>query len=60
VGGILIIDNILWSGKIFDEKDLSPATKAIRETTGMLSSSDRWVTSVIPIRDGLLVATKIS
>jgi predicted O-methyltransferase YrrM len=60
VGGILIIDNILWSGKIFDEKDLSPATKAIRETTGMLSSSDRWVTTVIPIRDGLLVATKLS
>jgi predicted O-methyltransferase YrrM len=60
VGGILIIDNMLWSGKIFDEKDQSPATKAIREITGMLSSSDRWVMSVIPIRDGLLVATKIN
>lgn len=60
VNGILIIDNILWSGRIFDQKDQSPATKAIRETTGMLTSNDRWLTSIIPIRDGLLVATKLS
>lgn len=59
IGGILIIDNILWSGRIFDEKDQSPATQAIRETTGMLTNNDRWLTSVIPIRDGLLVATKL-
>ena len=58
-GGILIIDNMLWSGRIFDEKDQSPATKAIRETTGMLANNDRWLTSIIPIRDGLLLATKL-
>lgn len=60
VGGILIIDNILWSGKIFDEKDQSPTTNAIRETTGMLTNNDRWLTSIVPIRDGLLIATKLS
>lgn len=59
-GGILIIDNILWSGRIFDDKDQSPQTKSIREITGMLSNNDRWLASVIPIRDGLLIATKIS
>ena len=58
-GGILIIYNMLWSGRIFDEKDQSPATKAIRETTGMLANNDRWLTSIIPIRDGLLLATKL-
>ena len=58
-GGMLIIDNILWSGRIFDDKDQSPATRAIRETTGMLTNNDRWLTSVVPIRDGLLVATKV-
>lgn len=60
VSGILIIDNILWSGRIFDDKDQSPATKAIRETTGMLTNNDRWLTSIVPIRDGLLIATKLS
>ncbi|HLD92784.1 MAG TPA: O-methyltransferase [Anaerolineales bacterium] len=59
VNGILIIDNILWSGRIFDENDQSPATNAIREITGMLTNNDRWLTSVIPVRDGLLVATKL-
>ncbi len=60
ISGILIIDNILWSGRIFDEKDQSPTTKAIRETTGMLTNNDRWLTSIVPIRDGLLIATKLS
>jgi len=60
VGGLLIIDNILWSGRIFDEKDQSPQTAAIREVTGMLTNNDRWVTSIIPCRDGLLIANKIS
>jgi predicted O-methyltransferase YrrM len=59
VGGMLIIDNILWSGRIFDPKDDSPETKAIRETTGMIMNNDRWVASITPIRDGLLVANKI-
>ena len=59
VGGMLIIDNILWSGKIFDPKDDSPETKAIRETTGMIMNNDRWVASITPIRDGLLVANKM-
>lgn len=59
VGGVLIVDNALWSGRIFDPQDQSPATKAIRELTGMLASSDRWLTNILPLRDGLLIATKL-
>ena len=58
-GGLLIVDNILWSGRIFDDKDQSPATSAIRELTGVMTNNDRWATSILPIRDGLLVATKL-
>ena len=57
-GGVLIVDNVLWSGRIFDDKDQSGATQGIRELTGMLASNDAWVNSIIPIRDGLMVATK--
>jgi predicted O-methyltransferase YrrM len=57
-GGLLIVDNVLWSGRIFDDKDQSGATQAIRELTGMLASDDAWVSSIIPIRDGLMVASK--
>ena len=39
-GGVLIIDNMLWSGRIFDEKDQSGDTNGIRELTRMLTTSD--------------------
>ncbi|MDA1330237.1 MAG: O-methyltransferase [Chloroflexi bacterium] len=58
-GGVLLFDNMLWSGKILDESDQSAATQGIRETTGMLASSDKWITSVLPIRDGLSVSVKV-
>lgn len=57
-GGLLIIDNMLWSGKIFDEKDQSPATVGVRDVTKLLSDSSQWITTLAPIRDGLIVAMK--
>jgi predicted O-methyltransferase YrrM len=57
-GGLLIIDNMLWSGKIFDEKDKSPATIGVRDVTKLLTDSTQWITTLAPIRDGLIVAMK--
>jgi caffeoyl-CoA O-methyltransferase len=56
-GGVLIADNLLWSGRIFDESDTSTSTAGIREFTRLVTSDPDWVASVVPIRDGLLVAT---
>jgi caffeoyl-CoA O-methyltransferase len=58
VGGLLITDNALWHGEIFDPANTSPATEGVREFTRRLRTSDRWITSLVPIRDGLLVALK--
>jgi predicted O-methyltransferase YrrM len=57
-GGVLIVDNMLWSGRIFDTGDSSPDTAGIRELTRLLTNSPDWTTSVIPIRDGVVVALK--
>lgn len=57
-GGVLITDNLLWHGRIFDEADDSPATAGVREFTRRVTSSHRWTSSIIPIRDGLLLAVK--
>ena len=57
-GGVLIVDNLLWSGNIFDEQDRSKATLAIKRFTQMMSKSKTWISSIIPIRDGVLVAFK--
>lgn len=57
-GGVLIVDNMLWSGRIFDPRDTSRDTSGVRELTRLLATSPRWTTSVIPIRDGVVVAVK--
>lgn len=57
-GGVLITDNLLWHGRIFDEDDDSPATAGVREFTRRVTTSDRWAASIVPIRDGLLLAVK--
>ena len=55
-GGLLLADNMLWSGRIFDARDRSHATRGIREFTRRVQADPRWISTVIPIRDGLLVA----
>ena len=57
-GGLLIVDNMLWSGRIFDANDVSADTNGVRELTKLLTTSPHWTTSVIPIRDGIVVALK--
>jgi predicted O-methyltransferase YrrM len=55
-GGALVVDNMLWGGRIFDTADRSPATEGIRAFTKLITEDARWLSSVIPIRDGVLVA----
>jgi predicted O-methyltransferase YrrM len=55
-GGVLIVDNLLWSGRIFDPEDQSPDTRGVRELTQLMREDQGWIASIIPIRDGLLVA----
>lgn len=57
-GGVLITDNVLWSGRIFDEADSTEPTAAIREFVDRVTTSDRWSATIVPIRDGLLVAIR--
>jgi predicted O-methyltransferase YrrM len=58
-GGVLIVDNMLWHGNIFDTRDKTPATASIRKLTEMLTRSPDWITSLVPVRDGVMVAYKI-
>lgn len=58
-GGLLIIDNMLSGGRIFDEKDTSPSVAGIRKFTQLVTTSPDWIVSLAPIRDGLIVAQKV-
>jgi len=55
-GGVLIVDNLLWGGRVFDPNERSADTEGVRELTHTLTTDPAWITSVIPIRDGMLVA----
>ncbi len=57
-GGILIIDNMLWSARIFDKKDASPATEGVRGFTRLITGDPDWIVSLTPVRDGMIVAYK--
>ena len=56
-GGIILSDNVLWSGKVvekLDPKDLD--TKVLLEYNKLLNSDERIETVLLPIRDGLTVS----
>jgi predicted O-methyltransferase YrrM len=57
-GGLLIIDNMLWSGRIFDKKDVSDATEGVRDFTSQITHDPDWIVSLAPLRDGMIVAYK--
>ena len=57
VGGIILSDNVLWSGKVVEplqENDLS--TKVLLEYNKILSNHPNLETVLLPIRDGLTVS----
>ena len=57
-GGLLIIDNMLWHGRIFDASDKTPATKGVHEFTRQITNDPDWIVSLAPMRDGMIVAYK--
>ena len=57
-GGVLIIDNMLLRGRIFDSEASGADLDGVREFTRMITSDDAWITTLVPIRDGLIVARR--
>jgi caffeoyl-CoA O-methyltransferase len=58
-GGIFITDNVLWSGRVLNSNP-DKSTKAILEFNRLLFNSPDILSAIIPIRDGLGMAVKIS
>jgi len=58
-GGLIAIDNVLWDGKILDNKNKDQDTEAIREFNNTLYQDKRVSITMIPIGDGLTLAQKL-
>lgn len=58
-GGVLVIDSFFGGGKVSDPAQRDPRTIALREAGKSIRlDQESWVTSLIPVGDGLLLATK--
>ena len=57
-GGVLIIDNMLWSGRVFKARNHDKSTEAIRRFTRDITTDPDWIVSLTPMRDGMIVAYK--
>lgn len=58
-GGVILSDNVLWSGKVIEALDHSDiSTKIVLEYNSLLKEDSRLETVLLPIRDGLTVSIK--
>jgi predicted O-methyltransferase YrrM len=57
-GGMIAVDNVLWSGRVLDAQSAEPDTVAVRAFNQKVLSDPRVSISMIPIGDGLTLALK--
>jgi predicted O-methyltransferase YrrM len=57
-GGLIVIDNVLWSGKVADPEIQDNQTNKIRAFNRKLHQDSRITLSLVPIADGLSLAMK--
>ena len=58
-GGLIITDNVLWSGRVAENAFNDEDTVALRAFTLTLRDDPRVSTSLLPIADGILLALKL-
>ncbi len=58
-GGLLVVDNTLWKGRVTKRFGGDAATKAIKRLNKLVYAADEWAFSVVlPLRDGVTVVVK--
>ena len=62
-GGLYICDNVLWSGRVvegFAGEDSRPEwTEAIREHNRLIAEDERYLSAIVPTRDGVMMALRV-
>ena len=57
--GVILADNVLWSGKVNDERQQDETTKILRLFNELVNNDNRVETILLPIRDGISIIRKI-
>jgi caffeoyl-CoA O-methyltransferase len=57
-GGYIILDNVLWSGKVVNPEENDKDTVLLRNLNTLIHADERVEEVLLPIRDGLMIARK--
>ncbi|MDI3417617.1 O-methyltransferase [Streptomyces luteolus] len=57
-GGLIVLDNVLWSGRVSDPAHTDPETTALRSLNALVHQDERVDTVILPIGDGMTLARK--
>ncbi len=57
-GGLILVDNVLWGGRVADPAEQDESTQAIRALTKKMHADERIDFSMLPVGDGLSLAVK--
>jgi caffeoyl-CoA O-methyltransferase len=64
VGGLYLCDNVLWDGRVVTGEDRqgTPAgwTAAVRQHNEAIAADERYLSTIVPTRDGVMVALRVS
>jgi len=57
-GGLMIVDNMLWSGRVLDASVTDPDTEGVRELTRTVFADPEFASVLVPLRDGVVLAQR--
>jgi len=57
-GGLMALDNTLWSGRVLDDSDDSEGTRAIKAINARIASDERVTSVMLTVRDGVTLVRK--
>ncbi|MFH1320078.1 MAG: O-methyltransferase [Bacteroidota bacterium] len=58
-GGYLVVDNVLWGGKVLEKDTKDPQTRGIIEFNEMIRRQENIENIILPVRDGIMLIRKI-
>ncbi|HUV01610.1 MAG TPA: O-methyltransferase [Bacteroidales bacterium] len=59
-GGYLVVDNVLWGGKVLEKDTKDPHTRGIIEFNEMIHRQENIENIILPVRDGIMLIRKVS
>jgi caffeoyl-CoA O-methyltransferase len=57
-GGLIVVDNTLWSGRVVDDAPGDERTEAIKNFNDLVAGDDRADSYILPVSDGMTLITK--